>query len=91
MSTFRFRYHECDGTVSDLSSNMDISDLSAARRLALAQAREIMAGEIRRGRLCLSCWIVISDEHGNNVATLHFGDAVDMIAPEHCVNDSQPH
>lgn len=40
-----------------------------------------MAEEIRQTRLCLSCWIVISNERSNNVMTLQFGDAIAMPVP----------
>ena len=89
MPTYQLKFHECDGSVSDAGTLVDAADLASARDAAIMRAREIMAAEIMRGRLCLSCWIVISDERGDNQDTLQFGETIAFNPTPACVHESE--
>ena len=89
MASFRFRLHECDGATSEAGSLVEAADLAAARLIAIQRARGMMAEEIKKGQLCLSCWIVISDERGDNVATLQFGDAIAFKSSPSCGHETE--
>lgn len=75
MPLFRFNLSEC-GTLFADEEGREALDVDAARAIALTAARDIMAAEVKEGRLCLSCRIDISDERGNVVATVPFSEAV---------------
>jgi hypothetical protein len=75
MTRFYFDLHECGETLVD-EEGIDCTDLAGARNCALRAARDVMAGEIHDGRLCLSCHIEVRDDRGVAVATVMFRDAV---------------
>lgn len=78
MPKFVFTFHECDGNITADGVAREAVNLDAARELATERAREIMAAEVRKGRLCISCWIVISDQSGHYLATVQFFDALEV-------------
>lgn len=84
MPRFHLRFHECDGSIADVGDAVDAENVDEARAAAIVRARAVMAEEVKNGRLCLSCWIVISDDHGNNVHTLQFGDAIEFKESPAC-------
>ncbi len=70
-----FNLSECGTLIAD-EEGREVLDLDAAWAIALTAARDIMAAEVKEGRLCLSCRIDITDEAGSIVATVPFSDAV---------------
>ena len=54
----------------------DLPDLDAAKKEALAGARDLMASEVKAGELRLDALVAIEDEHGDEVYRLRFADAV---------------
>jgi hypothetical protein len=54
-----------------------LPDSEAARKKAIAEARNMMAVELQeKGAINLSHWIEVEDELGETVAIVKFGDAV---------------
>lgn len=49
--------------------------------VALAQARDCMAGDVKSGRLDLHYRIDVHDEAGKVVHSLPFADALEVVAP----------
>lgn len=52
--------------------------LVMARTIALEAARDIMAAEVREGRLCLSCHIAIEDSLHHSVMMVPFREALQI-------------
>ncbi len=50
--------------------------------VALASARDCMAGDVKSGRLDLRYRIDVHDEGGERVPSLPFADAVEVVLPE---------
>ena len=75
----RFFFHVVDGTGTALDENgLDLGDVRAARDVAVAGARDILAAEIRDGRIDLSWRIEVADGGGEVVLSLPFSDAVSV-------------
>ena len=87
MPRYRFVLHECSGSTVRDSECQEFADLDAAKQASLDKARAVMAGEIERGRLCLSCWIVILNDKDDYLYTLHFGEAIKIVQPSSCAHD----
>lgn len=75
MPQFFLHLHEC-GKISEDREGSDCSDLEEAVALATTSARDVMAWELRSGKLCLGCHIAIGDEAGAEVARVRFRDVV---------------
>lgn len=75
MARYFFHLHD-DGTVLIDHEGQDCGSLEEAGRVAVANARDIMIGELRTGRLCLACFIAINDAADREVARVSFRDAV---------------
>jgi hypothetical protein len=75
----RYYFHICNGTgfVED-EEGRELPDLDAARSVAIAAARDIMAADVQRGMLDLSSFIEIEDPAHQLVHTLGFEEAVDL-------------
>jgi len=71
-------YDGCDW-VPD-TEGIELADDAAVEAAALWQARDVMAGDIREGRIDLNLRIVIDDASGARAHTLSFADAL-TIAP----------
>lgn len=72
-----FYFHVCNGAgfVAD-EEGQDLPHVEAARAVAVRSARDVMAGELRDGRLDLTSFIEVEDEAHNWLFTLSFADAV---------------
>lgn len=81
MSLFYMHIHHCDVVARD-EEGLDLPDLQAARREAIAGARSIMGEELAKGRLCLGSHIEIEDGDGRLLATVPFRDAVMLTGLE---------
>lgn len=72
-----FNVHECGTVIAD-DEGMDVPDLHAARKIAIAGARDLMCGEISRGRLCLGCAVHVTDQSGAELLKVPFREAVEI-------------
>lgn len=82
MSLYHFHIHHCTALARD-EEGLELPDLAAARREAIAGARSIMGDELAKGRLCLGCHIEIEDGAGLLLATVAFRDAVTITSLGH--------
>lgn len=73
----RFFFHVVDraGIAAD-EDGLDVADLAAAREVALKGARDILAAEIKYGKIDLNWRIDVADAEGAVVLTLPFSEAV---------------
>jgi hypothetical protein len=71
--------HMSDGTdfVED-EEGRELPDDATARNEAIAAARDVMAGEMRDGRLDLTSFIEVEDETHKLLFTITFSDAVSV-------------
>lgn len=77
----KYFFHLRDGEDSVLDDDgiaLDGPDAVAAQ--ALVEARSILSHDIRDGRIDLNQRIDVLDESGERVHTLHFIDAVEIVA-----------
>lgn len=79
MPRFFFHLHECGEVTSD-EEGCDLPDLEAAHVRAVEAARDVMAGEVIHGKLCLGCSIHVADARGEAVLRVAFRDAVAVSA-----------
>jgi len=56
----------------------DLADDETARAEAIAAARDVMAGDLREGRLDLSSYIAVENEAHEPLFTIVFRDAVEI-------------
>ncbi|WP_242146181.1 MULTISPECIES: hypothetical protein [unclassified Sphingomonas] len=77
MARYYMNLHEC-GVVTEDLEGVDLPDASAAAANAMIAARDVMAGEVKSGALCLSCKIVVLDKDGHQVAEVYFRDALNV-------------
>jgi hypothetical protein len=59
----------------------ELSGLDEARKVAVAEAREMICASVENGKIDLNHFIEVRDEAGKTVHRLHFGQAV-RIVPE---------
>jgi hypothetical protein len=89
METFRTRRHPApmgryyfhlfnDLDVADLEGR-ELPDDAAAHRVAIIEAREMIAESVRRGRLNLSHRIDVENRFGQPVCSVRFGEAIELI------------
>lgn len=74
----RFFFHIRDGEPVDDPDGMFLPDARTARLEAIRSARDIMAEDIRRGRLSLSSSIEVTDENGEPILAVPFREVVDI-------------
>ena len=55
---------------------LTLEGLDAARKRAVEYARDVMASEVREGRLCLSCHFEVAGESGEILASMPFKEAI---------------
>lgn len=75
MPLFYFNLHECGSIVEDEEGRV-CEDAADARDKAFCEAREIMASEVKSGKLCLGCRMDVLDEKQALVLTVPFRDAI---------------
>ena len=71
-------FSDGNGFVEDHEGQELPSD-DAARSVAIAAARDMMASDLREGRLDFASFIEVEDEVHNLLFTVPFGDAVEVI------------
>ena len=74
----RFFFHIRDGESIDDPDGMYLPDTRSAHLEAVRSARDIMAEDVRRGRLPLSSWIEVTDENGEAIFAVPFAEAVEI-------------
>jgi hypothetical protein len=79
MPLYYFHLYDGGEWVSD-AEGIELADRAAIEAVALSQARDVMAGDIREGRIDLNLRIVIDDAAGERAHMLCFADAL-TIAP----------
>jgi hypothetical protein len=77
MPLFFFHLHD-ELDASDREGTM-LSNLDAARRLAVTAARDLVAVGAQDGTVDLSHWIEVQDEAGNEVFRVRFCDSVTWV------------
>ncbi|UYY76859.1 DUF6894 family protein [Sphingomonas sp. R1] len=75
MERFFFHLHDRVRLLED-NEGINCETLDEARMRAIATARDVMVGELRKGHLNLSWYILITDEQGNVAAHIPFREAV---------------
>lgn len=63
-------------TSVDDAEGMFLEDAAAARREAIRSVRDILAAEVRHGRLPLAGAIEVTDEYGQPILTVPFAEAL---------------
>ena len=76
----RFFFHLYDDIVARDAEGQELPDADAARSRALVSAREMACAEVLKGHLNLRHRIEVEDESGTLLASVHFGEAVDIEA-----------
>ncbi len=74
----RFFFNIRDGESIDDPDGMYLPDTRSARLEALRSARDVMAEDVRRGRLRLLSCIEVTDENGEAIFAVPFREAVDI-------------
>ena len=72
---YYFDLQECGKLIPD-DEGRELPDATAARDVALKEARTVMAAEVQEGRLCLACHIDVLDQDRRPVLTLPFKQAL---------------
>ena len=75
MPRFFFNIHEKGHILCD-PEGTELATIDAARNEALADARCIMAEELRNGGVVMERYFEIANETGQVLATVHFQDAL---------------
>lgn len=75
----RFFFHLVDGTDTLLDPEGQLLPDDSVRGVALIQARDCMAGEVRMGRLDMRQRIDVLDKAGNTVLSLPFDEAIELV------------
>ena len=75
MARYFLHLNEC-GTVLDDPEGQECASLGEATHVAIANARDVMIGEMRAGRLCLGCYISIANDAAVELGRVYFRDAV---------------
>jgi len=75
MARYFLHLHEC-GTILDDPEGQECASLEEATRVATINARDVMIGDMRTGRLCLGCYISITDGSAVELGRVYFRDAV---------------
>ncbi|ONF97110.1 DUF6894 family protein [Sphingomonas jeddahensis] len=75
MALYYFHLHECGQALEDLEG-VECASLDEALEIARANARDVMIGELRQGKLCFNWSISVADASAQEVARLRFRDAV---------------
>ena len=77
MPKFYFHLEMSNGVYSD-EEGRDLPDVEHVRANAVLDARDLMAADVKAGRLCLGDRICIVDEQGVVVLSLPFHEAVEF-------------
>lgn len=80
----RFYLHVSDGKLfAEDGDGLELHDVEAARREAIAGLRCVMAEELKRGQVNLAAYVEVEDENRQLVMTVPFLDAVEVLTQHH--------
>lgn len=82
MARFFFNLSEC-GSLTPDPDGRECEDADAAFDVAVREARELMAAEVKRGKLCLGCHIEVTDASHDTVAVVRFRDVLKIVGVKH--------
>lgn len=74
----RFFFHIRDGESVEDPDGMFLPDARTARLEAVRSARDIMAEDVRRGRLTLASSIEVTDENGEPILAVPFREVLEI-------------
>lgn len=74
----QYYFHLYNDVISCDGEGQDLPDRSAAKRHALAYARDMAAVTVKEGHLNLAHRIEVTDQDGAVVVTMPFREAVDI-------------
>ena len=73
----RFYFHlRSGGNIAKDDEGSELADLAAARKEALATAREIVADAVKSGKNGTPDCMIIADDHGSELMTVPMKDAL---------------
>jgi hypothetical protein len=72
----RYFFHVHDDLLALDEEGLELADMDAVRRHAVAGIHAMMCDQLIHGRLVLHHHLVVEDEHGVQVLDLAFGDTV---------------
>ena len=72
----RFFFHLRDGETAEDPDGIFLPNAAMARLEAIRSARDIMAEDVRQGRLSLSFRIEVTDENGQPILAVPFREVV---------------
>jgi hypothetical protein len=81
MHKYYFHLHERSGVVRD-EEGQELANDTAARKVAVTNARGIMAEDVQGGHLELDGFIEVTDEAGEPLLRVSYMDAVTVRLPE---------
>jgi hypothetical protein len=82
----RFYLHICDGAgFAEDEEGLELPDEAAARKAAIAGARDIMAADVKRGELDLASFVEVEDDNHGWLFTISFGEALALRKPAQSV------
>lgn len=74
MPRYYFNLHNDVDSLDD--EGRDLPDLASARRAAAEDARHMAAESLRHGHLNLAHFVEVTDEHGQSLIKVTFGEVV---------------
>jgi hypothetical protein len=74
----RYFFSVYDDVISHDEEGIELPNEAAARLQALIGARDIIAAQVKRGYLVRSHWIDVSDEQGEVLFSVSFGESIDI-------------
>lgn len=77
MPLYYFHLIECGELVID-PEGLELVNIEAARASATRAARDVMASEVKEGRISLSCCVVVENEWHQEIDRLPFANAVTL-------------
>jgi hypothetical protein len=77
MSRYFFHLNE-NGRLLEDFEGLECASQEEALAVATKNARDVMVGDLREGRLCLDCFIAVADSSNRELARLSFREAVSI-------------
>ena len=74
----RYFFHIRNDVETEDEEGTEFPDVEAARLYAVQSARSLISADIQQGHLDLGHRIIVTDELGEEVLVLTFGDAFDL-------------
>lgn len=74
----RYYFHVRDDISAQDEEGLELPDLAAARETALEAARDMCCADIKQGWLDLDCRIDVTDEKGETLLSITFGQAFEV-------------